>query len=83
MVKSSEYNAVIRDIIYLKTHDKNGFIDASISLIGHSRLVTDGSQGKDYNNQPVQGLNFHFPKNLASTIEVVLCIPFTFTTTSS
>ena len=53
MVKSSEYNAVIRDIIYLKTHEKNSFIDTPISLIGHSRLVTDGSQGKDYNNQPV------------------------------
>ena len=53
MVKSSEYNNVIRDIINFEIKDKKGFIDKPISLIGHSRLVTDGSQGKDYNNQPV------------------------------
>jgi len=53
MIKSNKYNNVIKDIINFEIKDKKGFIDTPISLIGHSRLVTNGSQEIHYNNQPV------------------------------
>lgn len=53
MLRSREYRHVFDDILGLKGNNKNEVIKTTITLIGHSRLVTDGSQESHDNNQPV------------------------------
>tara|TARA_Y100001958_G_C21244371_1_gene573569 strand:+ start:2589 stop:4637 length:2049 start_codon:yes stop_codon:yes gene_type:complete len=49
LIRSKEYSELFSDIKI----DKNGVISSPISIMGHSRLVTDGSQEIHENNQPV------------------------------
>jgi hypothetical protein len=45
MIKTSQFNRHLQNIALKKT----GFF----TLIGHSRLVTDGYENFNYNNQPI------------------------------
>ena len=54
LIKSSEYRRVFHDVfnnINISTNNKRN--DNYLAIIGHSRLVTNGTQSLNYNNQPV------------------------------
>lgn len=52
LTKKGEYNTFLRSILNDAT-DTEGFIKNPLSVIGHSRMETNGSVALDYNNQPV------------------------------
>ena len=52
MIRSPEYNKLVRDIVKPNTNER-GRIANPVTFIGHSRLVTNGAQENNENNQPV------------------------------
>ncbi len=53
MIRTREYDDLFRQSLSNGSCDRNGSLSGSVSLIGHSRLVTNGAQEIHENNQPV------------------------------
>lgn len=53
MIRTKSYKKLFDDLGNNGKMTKNDKIRAPFAVIGHSRLVTDGLQGINYNNQPI------------------------------
>lgn len=53
LIRSHEYHNMFNRVISSDNNQKNGLITEPLTVIGHSRLVTNGAQEVHHNNQPV------------------------------